>query len=315
MENSTFSPEDTEDHQVPFPALVAILSPMSLGTICGNLLVLISIWTQPSLQLPNFMAIGSLAMADLLVGVFAMPAYVIKKSPLALGEFWEGFVCDVFRFSYFLSGYASILSLCIISIDRMLTIRNPLTYHTLVTQYRVTVTLVVAWIDAIGISVLPFLPTGVPQGLPCHYSPAGWWSIMVIVTNVVVPFVIIMLCYTDMYCTARGHLRRIQTHNTNSRQSSQDKRQRSGTRTISIVIGLFVISWFPSCVYYFLKEVCDACYPPSFAPLEGIFNSLAKLLTFAGSFWNPLIYCWRSSEFRSAFLRILSRRKEYNASY
>ena len=39
-------------------------------------------------------------------------------------------------------------------------------------------------------------------------------------------------------------------------------------------------------------------------------NAFVKLLTFASSFINPLIYSWRSREFRSVFLTICLRKKK-----
>ena len=84
-----------------------------------------------------------------------MPAYILKKLGPASGE---TVVCDLFRFSYFLTGYASIVSLSVISVERMLVIRSPLSYHTKVTHGRVVTALVVAWVDCLFVSSLPFVP-------------------------------------------------------------------------------------------------------------------------------------------------------------
>lgn len=84
-----------------------------------------------------------------------MPVYMLKKLDLFPGEL---VVCDLFRFSYFLTGYASILNLCIISVERMLVIRSPLSYHTKLTYSRVVTALVLAWLDCLLVSSLPFFP-------------------------------------------------------------------------------------------------------------------------------------------------------------
>lgn len=303
MNNSSYSGQ--LEKQVPFEALAVLLVIMSLGTIIGNILVLLSIWTQPSLQRPTYVPIGSLALADLLAGIFAMPSYLIKKSPIELGSF-ESVICDTFRFSYFVSGYASIVSLTVISIERMVAVRFPLKYHVIISSRRLRISLVIAWIDVLLVSAIPFIPLEGGRGGNCHYRPVGWWSLMVIICNVFAPFLFILICYIDIYSTVRRQIRKIQNQN-NISSLRRHKRETKGTMTVTIVLGLFILSWFPSCLYYFLREICPTCFPRKFAN-EGIFNSLVKLLTFAGSFWNPLIYCWRSLEFRSAFLRILMRR-------
>ena len=308
MNNSSISGQPFEK-QVPFEALAVLLSLMSLGTITGNILVLLSIWTQPSLQRPTYIPIGSLALADLLAGAFAMPAYLIKKSPLELGSF-EGVICDTFRFSYFISGYASIVSLTVISIERMVAVRFPLKYHSIISSRRLRLSLLVAWIDVLLVSSIPFIPLEGGRGGNCHYRPVGWWSLMVINCNVFAPFLFILICYVDIYSTVRRQIRKIRNEN-NISNLVRHRRETKGTMTVTIVLGLFIVSWFPSCLYYFLREICPQCFPSRFTN-EGIFNSLVKLLTFAGSFWNPLIYCWRSLEFRAAFRKILMRKAIVN---
>lgn len=306
MNNSSL--EQEPEKQVPFELLAVVLVILSIGTILGNFLVLAAIWTQSSLQRPTYIPIGSLALADLLAGIFAMPTYLIKKSPIELIGAWEGVICDVFRFSYFTSGYGSIISLAVISAERMIAVRHPLKYHTIVSSGRLLLALLVAWIDVMIISLLPFIPLeGGSRENVCHYRPTSWWSIMVIVSNVFIPFLFITICYIDMYVAVRRVLRKIETQNNPKQKVQKHNRDTKGTKTVTIVIGLFVISWFPSCLYYFLREVCPSCFPQKFEA-EGVFNSIMKLMTFTGSFWNPLIYCWRSLEFRAAFLRILTRK-------
>ena len=306
MNNFSFVPP-VEEKQIPYEILAVVLSILSIGTIIGNIFVLIAIRTQTSLQRPTYIPIGSLALADLLAGLFAMPAYLIKKSPVVLSAAWEGVVCDIFRFSYFTSGYGSIISLAVISAERMVAVRFSLKYHTIVSGRRLGIALLVAWFDVMVMSLIPFLPLEGGSGDVCHYRPTSWWSMMVIVKNVFIPFLFILICYIDMYIAVRRVLRKIEIQ-TNTKQNVQHHhRDTKGTKTVTIVIGLFILSWFPSCLYYFLREICPTCFPETFEA-QGIFNSLMKLLTFAGSFWNPLIYCWRSLEFRRAFLRILTRK-------
>ena len=307
MNNSSQSAQDDDDIEIVFPLapLVFVLSFMAAGALVGNLLVCLAIYVRPALHKTTYLPIASLALADLLAGVTAMPAYILKKALQDQTPLTREIICNVFRFSYFLTGYASVLSLCVISVERLLAIKKPLTYSIVVTVKRLSLALVVAWFDAILVSSLPFIRWS-KESVECAYNPTRWWSLMVIVSNVLVPFLFITVCYIYMHRIARRHLRRIKTEVSNQRNPGLSLHEKKASKTVMIVVGVFIISWFPSCFYYFLRHVCPPCFPNSFFPLEGIFNTLVKLLTFSGSFWNPLIYCWRSRDFRKAFVQIIT---------
>ena len=301
----------TSQDQFPLVPMVVILSFLSLGTILGNTLVTIAILINPALHSVTYLSIFSLAIADLLAGILAMPSYILKK--FFLGDAVDVIICDIFRFSYFLTGYASILSLSVISVERMMAVRSPLRYKTRVTHRRVIMGLLLAWFDSVLISSLPFVPWDSSHDKECNYSPTRWWSIVVIICNVIVPFIVIVVCYTYLYLTARSHVRKILSDEFNCSSGNggvnrlRQASERRASMTILIVIGVFVATWFPSCFYYFLQTTCSQCFSETFRPMQSTFNALVKMLTFTSSFVNPLIYCWRSKHFRSAFLRILRR--------
>ena len=312
MENSTTTSLSKES-EFPVIPLVVILGVLSVGTVVGNSLVCMAIYTHPALKHVTYFSIFSLGIADLLVGLVAVPSYIIKK--LVVNDAVALVVCDTFRFSYFLTGYASILSLCVISVERLIAVKNPLTYQTTVTRFRITAALLIAWFDAIFVSVLPFVPwqkEGTPE---CNYNPTHWWSIMVIILNVLTPFCFILFCYLYMYTVAQEHIKRMSSGITRSasniswRRKYKELKERKANITIMIVIGLFILCWFPSSIYYFLQKVCPACFSSSFRDHQSVVNALMKLFTFVSSFCNPIIYCWRSKDFRKAFMKLLLRKK------
>ena len=317
MWNSTDSPlpnlsPDTEYSLIPRTHLVVIMACLSFGTVLGNSIVCFAIYNHPALRHVTYMSIFSLAIADSLAGLVAMPSYIFKK--FTWEEPMQTIVCDIFRSSYFLTGYASILSLSVISVERLIAIRNPLNHVTIVTRRRVAMALLFAWIDAMMVSSLPFVSWESNQPYKeCNYSPTHWWSIMVIISNVIVPFLVIVICYTSMYITAQSHIKKISSNKKNishnSEHSRKDYKERRANITIMIVIGVFVACWFPSCFYYFLQKTCPQCFSESFRSKQSLVNALVKMLTFTSSFVNPLIYCWRSREFRSVFLKICIRKK------
>ena len=305
------------DGTMEFPKvpLAVILGLLSFLTVIGNSLVCIAIYIHPALHHVTYMSIFSLAVADLLVGSVAMPSYIVKKT--VSDERVAHVVCDTFRFSYFLTGYASILSLCVVSADRLCAVKRPLTYVTTVTRSRVKSVLILVWIDVLVVSSIPFASWPGQESDECNYTPTSWWSIMVIVSNVIVPFVFIVTCYAIIYTVARKHVHEIVKSQTyrgdlgelENKQIRKDAKERRANRTIMIVIGVFVVSWFPSSMYYFLQKTCPTCFSPKFTEVRSLVNTSVKILTFSSSLANPLIYCWRSKEFRAAFIRILLQKK------
>lgn len=319
MSNVTDSPlpsvaPDSHYTEIPRAPLVVILALLSFGTVLGNSIVCFAVNNHPALRHVTYLSIFSLAIADLMAGLIAMPSYILKK--FTWEEPLQTVVCDIFRSSYFLTGYASILSLCVISVERLIAIRNPLDHMTIVTRRGVILALVFVWVDALVVSSLPFVPwdSNAPYK-ECNYSPTHWWSIMVIISNVIVPFLVIVVCYTYMYFIAQAHIKKISSdkknlkHNKAHINSCKERNERRGNITIMIVIGVFVACWFPSCFYYFLQKTCPECFSQSFRSKQSVVNALVKILTFTSSFVNPLIYCWRSREFRSVFLKICIRKK------
>lgn len=95
----------------------AVLSLLTLLTIAGNCLVVISVCFVKKLRQPSNYLIVSLALADLSVAVAVMP--FVSVTDLIGGEWIFGSVfCNVFIAMDVMCCTASIMTLCVISIDR-----------------------------------------------------------------------------------------------------------------------------------------------------------------------------------------------------
>lgn len=95
----------------------SILALITLLTIAGNCLVIISVCFVKKLRQPSNYLIVSLAMADLSVAVAVMP--FVSVTDLIGGRWIFGhFFCNVFIAMDVMCCTASIMTLCVISIDR-----------------------------------------------------------------------------------------------------------------------------------------------------------------------------------------------------
>ena len=89
------------------------------------------------------------------------------------------------------------------------------------------------------------------------------------------------------------------------------KIEKRATISFSVVVGIFIICWGPSTIYYFSGNVSPELFADqSFQRYESIVSATMKILTFCNSFMNPVIYFWLNIDFRKAFIRILKRERQ-----
>ena len=167
--------------------VIIVLTLLSNGFLC------LAFYRQPQLRNASYYPLLSLALADILCGICAMPTYIVKKH--IAGGNKERVTCDVFRFTYFFSVYASILGLTVVSLERFLAIKMPVRHRTFLTKRKMIVGLLLSWFDAALVSILPFVWQRNDTEEQCTYRLSREWSMMVILSNVCLPFMIMFACH------------------------------------------------------------------------------------------------------------------------
>lgn len=124
-----------------------------LCALFGNLLVIVSVMRHRKLRVITNYFVVSLALADMLVAIFAM---TFNASVELSGRWLFGyFMCDVWNSLDVYFSTASILHLCCISVDRYYAIVSPLEYTVIMRQGTVGCMLGSAWILPALISFIP----------------------------------------------------------------------------------------------------------------------------------------------------------------
>ncbi|XP_066565335.1 5-hydroxytryptamine receptor 2B [Amia ocellicauda] len=123
-----------------------------IPTIGGNILVILAVSLERKLQNATNYFLMSLAVADLLVGLFVMPIALVtvlfnSEWPLPM------FLCPIWIFLDVLFSTASIMHLCAISLDRYIAIKKPIQHSQFKSRAKALGKIVVVWLISIGIAV------------------------------------------------------------------------------------------------------------------------------------------------------------------
>ena len=286
---------------------------IAVTIIFSNTLVVVAIRRFSSLQTITNYFVTSLAVADLMIG-FLLPLNILLVAVPDWNLDHRVCVCRIVMVLLPCSG--SINSLLLVAIDRHQAIVFPFYYLQHMTPNRVRYILVGSWVFSLLTTTIPiyyntYTVTGKPLDI-CNFHTllniSSVWMYFIYFGTVVG---IMLVLYGHIFLTALRQLRRIhsveQSTSTTTASATSPTlnffRETRTTKTLSIVMGAFLLSWLP----FQLVEVLMSI------GLEGqaldVIYQISIPILMANSCMNPAIYAWRNSDFRAAFRQLLSRNR------
>ncbi|XP_071608528.1 5-hydroxytryptamine receptor 2B [Heliangelus exortis] len=153
-------PGDKQGNKVRWAALLILL--VIIPTIGGNILVILAVSLEKKLQYATNYFLTSLAVADLLVGLFVMPIALLI---ILFDNAWPfpAALCPIWLFLDVLFSTASIMHLCAISLDRYIAIKKPIQASQYNSWATTIIKIIVVWLISIGIAI-PIPIRGIEDG-------------------------------------------------------------------------------------------------------------------------------------------------------
>uniref|UniRef100_A0A670JG11 Alpha-1A adrenergic receptor n=1 Tax=Podarcis muralis TaxID=64176 RepID=A0A670JG11_PODMU len=259
--------------------LGVILGGLIVFGVLGNILVILSVACHKHLQSVTHYYIINLAVADLLLTSTVLPFSAIFE---ILGYWVFGRIfCNIWAAVDVLCCTASIMSLCVISIDRYIGVSYPLRYPAIVTEKRGLLALVCVWVLSLVISVGPLF--GWKQPAPedetiCQINTDPGYVLFSALGSFYLPLIIILAMYCQVYVVAKRESkglscglktekshseevtlrihRKTTTETTGSTPSTKHKsnfsvrllkfsREKKAAKSLGIVVGCFILCWLP----------------------------------------------------------------------
>ncbi|XP_067104197.1 alpha-1A adrenergic receptor-like [Osmerus mordax] len=319
-----------------------VLGAFIVFAIVGNILVILSVVCNRHLRTPTNYFIINLAIADLLLGTTVLPV----SATLEILNYWVfgRIFCDIWAAVDVLCCTASIMSLCVISIDRYIGVSYPLQYPGIVTEKRALLAMFGVWVLSTVISIGPLLgwkqPPS-PDDTVCLITEEPFYALFSSLGSFYIPLVVILAMYCRVYIVAKRTTKNLeagvmrermnsgeltlrihkgsQMHEDNGGSSGSGAAKGRGNQTrSSLTVKLLkfsrekkaaktlgvVVGMFTLCWLPFFLALPIGSFNASLRPPETLFKVIFWLGYF-NSCLNPIIYPCYSREFKLAFIRIL----------
>ncbi|XP_069042223.1 trace amine-associated receptor 13c-like [Lepisosteus oculatus] len=308
--DNTSCPKETRSTAVYVILYVFFISVVML-TVCGNLVVIISISHFRQLHTPTNFLLLSLAVADFLIGLIVMPLQMIRYIETC---WYFGITFCVFFYAVVtLLSVVSLSNILLISIDRYLAVCDPLQYSNKITLNNMRMCIILSWSFSVCYVAIMFSINfkrsenrNTCRG-DCFFEMSGAWVIVDTLICFILPYPVMIVLYMKIFIVAKRHAQIIRSvpGQQNCRDGSNSKiskrSERKAAKTLGIIISVHFLCWIP---YYLSSLVVGNV---NFSSYSIVMDSLLFLVYF-NSTMNPILYAFFYPWFQKSTKEILTFR-------
>ncbi|KAF7694516.1 hypothetical protein HF521_008269, partial [Silurus meridionalis] len=277
-----------------------------LLTVCGNLLVIISVFHFKQLHTPTNMLVLSLAVSDFFIGASVMPSVFI----------WTIESCWIFYSEYciglmiisFMLWNLSVYVVALISVDRYLALSNPFFYSNTISTRTMCIVVSSHWCLCLVYNTAHYYFSGttVSPGMcpgECLITLNDFVFSIDLVISFIFPLSVIIILYSLVFLIAKKHATAIRELNNHTRPQTQKitshsmKSERKAAKVLGILVAMFLACSLPYYIYSLLGSV-----------IELHMETAQKLLilVYMNSTFNPVIYALFYPWFRRCIKLIIT---------
>ncbi len=301
--------------------IIVIIGMSLVCTITGGngLVILLVLKFQQLRNASNYLLLG-MASADFTVGMTLLGSMIVRFNPHLLAQ---PFNCLIYWCSSLSCVVTSCWLLFFVSFDRFLKTVPPLRFYTILNHkialaivggvYIYTVTIMYAFPPTVANNIKTNVDFNCYFQFSKMFHPA--YLQFLIFGNMVFPILLICLMYIKMFRLVMDKLaneRRIYGHlktPAGKAMMSSWKRELRTMKTLTILLGLCIIGWFPFCSAL-LAEIYDSTFQAGL----GV-RSIIGYLLFLNSAVNPIIYGLRSTKFRHCAKQLICGSRHLELQY
>ncbi|KAK7112903.1 hypothetical protein V1264_012279 [Littorina saxatilis] len=273
--------------------------------IVTNLLMLLVTWHAISTRINPYFFV-SLAMSDLLTGVFVLPFHLAFAARSERGIPGHA-ICTFSGVTFHILQTVSLFSFFALSLDRLVSINFPLKYPNLLTrQVNVAILLVIWLMPTLMYGLIP--ATGLGQYVykcwqsMCNLGPIDTNYLTVLMLLCVAVFLATYAINGRIFYIARQQQAKIsnleQQFHASTGHSLKFKARMRAARSIMMALGLFTLCWGP----YYATLFCLVLFNAAVTPVT---EFVLLWIAISNSYMNFFVFLATYRSFRTHFMRLV----------
>ncbi|KAM9496149.1 trace amine-associated receptor 13c-like [Clarias gariepinus] len=277
-----------------------------LLTVCGNMLIIISVFHFKQLHTPANTLVLSLAVSDFLIGAFVMPpmfSWTIESCWI----FGQDFCLIFWLINVFLT-VLSTYTIALIAVDRYLALSKPFLYTNTISRRNMCNVVYSNLFLCLIYSMAFYYFNGIITGYlmcpgECLLALSQVWFVIDLIYSFLFPLSVIIIFYTLVFVIAKKHATAIRELNNHTRPKTQKitshsmKSERKAAKVLGILVCVFLVCLLPYFVYSLLGDI---------VALQAEIVHKVLIVMYLNSTINPFIYALFYPWFRRCIKLIIT---------